>query len=60
MKQTKITEFYKKNVASITRVTRGQHPVTKSWHCIECGEDMGINNPRQLCGTYKCFKSGFY
>lgn len=51
MKQTKITEFYKKNTKVITK---GQHPVTKSWHCIECGEDMGINNPRQLCGKYKC------
>ena len=22
--------------------------------CIECGEDMGINNPRQLCGKTYC------
>ena len=22
--------------------------------CISCGIDMGINNPRQLCGKTKC------
>jgi hypothetical protein len=22
--------------------------------CIKCGQDMGINNPRQLCGKTKC------
>lgn len=23
--------------------------------CLECGEDMGLNNPRQLCGKTKCY-----
>lgn len=23
--------------------------------CVECGEDMGINNPRQLCGKLYCY-----
>jgi hypothetical protein len=23
--------------------------------CLECGEDMGDMNPRQLCGKYYCF-----
>lgn len=23
--------------------------------CLECGEDMGLNNPRQLCGKYMCY-----
>ena len=27
---------------------------TQSWHCLLCGEDMGINNPRQLCGKTFC------
>ena len=22
--------------------------------CLECGEDMGIDNPRQLCGKTYC------
>ena len=22
--------------------------------CTECGVDMGISNPRQLCGKYVC------
>ena len=27
---------------------------TNSWHCLTCGVDMGIHNPRQLCGKWKC------
>lgn len=23
--------------------------------CLECGEDMGIHNPRQLCGKTFCY-----
>lgn len=33
----------------------GYNEITNSWHCIECGEDMGPNNPRQLCGKYFCY-----
>lgn len=29
-----------------------------SWYCIECGVDMGPNNPRQFCGKYMCFNYG--
>ena len=25
--------------------------------CLECNIDMGINNPRQLCGKTKCLYS---
>ena len=25
--------------------------------CIECGIDMGPNNPRQLCGKIRCLYS---
>ena len=32
----------------------GFNPETNSWHCLECGVDMGIYNPRQLCGKYYC------
>jgi hypothetical protein len=26
----------------------------KSWYCLDCGEDMGIQNPRQFCGKTRC------
>lgn len=32
----------------------GYNDKTKSWHCSQCGIDMGINNPRQLCGKIRC------
>ena len=32
----------------------GYNPETDSWHCLECGEDIGKNNPRQLCGKIYC------
>ena len=25
-----------------------------TWHCLECGVDMGSCNPRQLCGKNQC------
>jgi hypothetical protein len=34
----------------------GFNPETENWHCLECGDDMGPNNPRQLCGKYFCHK----
>ena len=32
----------------------GYKETTNSWHCLECGDDMGPTNPRQLCGKYFC------
>lgn len=32
----------------------GYNEKTNSWHCLECGDDMGPTNPRQLCGKYFC------
>ena len=32
----------------------GYNSETGSWHCLECGEDMGKTNPRQLCGKIYC------
>ena len=29
-----------------------------SWKCLECGVDMGVMNPRQLCGKTRCYLSG--
>ena len=32
----------------------GYNSKTDSFHCLNCGIDMGSHNPRQLCGKYKC------
>lgn len=32
----------------------GYNPESDSWHCLECGVNMGPQNPRQLCGKYYC------
>lgn len=33
----------------------GYNKDTGDWHCLECGENMGQNNSRQLCGKYRCY-----
>ena len=35
----------------------GYNTETGSWHCIECGIDMGPDNPRQLCYKTFCYNS---
>lgn len=42
-----------KSVAS--NIIKGYNQNTDSWHCIECGIDMGSCNPRQLCGKTFCY-----
>ena len=32
----------------------GYNSNTNSWHCVNCGIDMGPQNPRQLCGKTYC------
>jgi hypothetical protein len=32
----------------------GYNEETDSWHCVECGVDMGPCNPRQLCRKSFC------
>lgn len=49
-KQTIITDYFKKE----EKIIYGYNEKTDSWHCIECGTDMGPMNPRQLCGKTKC------
>ena len=46
--QTKMTDFY------YPKKVYGYNKKTHSWHCTSCGTDMGIHNPRQLCGKYYC------
>lgn len=61
MYQKLMTDFYKiikfdknnKNQKNKNKIY-GYNSKTYSWHCVECGIDMGINNPRQLCGKIYC------
>ena len=55
-KQSLITTFFTKDVKEI----KENKNIKKedSWYCIECGVDMGPNNPRQFCGKYMCFNYG--
>ena len=46
-KQTRITDYF-------DTVNRGYNHKTGDWHCIQCGDNMGPNNPRQLCGKTRC------
>lgn len=52
MKQKFITDFYK--IKKETNKIKGYNKKTNSWHCLECGCDMGKNNPRQYCGKTCC------
>lgn len=60
--QTKITDFFKGNreaslEKNISKKVYGYCKKTGSWHCTECGQDMGSQNPRQLCGKTYCYWS---
>jgi len=62
MNQTKITDFYKYKPKKILnrRIDKknkvyGYNKETDSWHCTQCGVDMGSGNPRQLCGKWICY-----
>ena len=35
-------------------VVKGFNQITGSWHCIVCGESMGVGNPRQFCRKSYC------
>lgn len=62
MKQKLITDYF--NVISsnkrirlennVVEIVLGYNPKKESWHCIGCGIDMGLNNPRQLCRKTYC------
>ena len=61
--QTLITNFFIKTETIKTETIKtiktekkiyGYNETTNSWHCLECGDDMGTMNPRQLCGKYYC------
>jgi len=69
MKQKLITDYYtcsKKNKLNIEfdnnifdnnifdKKIYGYNLITNSFHCLSCGIDMGIENPRQLCNKTWC------
>lgn len=68
-KQTYITQFFieKNDIKKEKEIEnekdiknekiRGYNPHTDSWHCTECGIDMGKMNSRQLCGKIYCLYS---
>lgn len=44
-----------KNVPKfLNNTTHGYNHKTNSWHCLLCGVDIGINNPRQLYAKTFC------
>ncbi len=47
-KQTLITDYFQKDTKEKTN------------YCVECGIDMGPQNPRQLCGKIFCENIKFY
>ena len=62
MSQTKMTDFYKykpkhrvlNKIIDKNKKVYGYNRKTDSWHCIQCGIDMGQEHPRQLCRKYYC------
>jgi hypothetical protein len=52
-KQTLMTDFFFK----IEKKVYGYNEITNSWHCLTCGVDMGPQNPRQLCGKWRCLET---
>ncbi len=62
LKQKLITDYFSKNKSNndsnpnqIIPKIYGYNESNGHWHCTECGEDMGPNNPRQLCGKNRCY-----
>jgi hypothetical protein len=52
-KQKLITDFFFK----LEKKVYGYNEITNSWHCLTCGVDMGPQNPRQLCGKWRCLET---
>ena len=40
-----------------TKIIKGYNPITNNWHCLECGDNMGPDNSRQLCRKFYCDKN---
>ena len=47
-------EFLVSSVESLASVEEEEELWEEKNLCVECGEDMGPQNPRQLCGKWRC------
>jgi len=50
-KQKLLTDYYE---TTLSNKVYGFNEKTMSFHCLTCGVDMGPQNPRQLCGKWRC------
>lgn len=50
-RQTLITDYYKP-----VKKTKKYKTFQFEWKCLECGDFLGYDNPRQLCGKSYCYK----
>jgi hypothetical protein len=55
-RQRLISEYYETDKSKKQKIVYGYNSETNSWHCLTCGIDMGPQNPRQLCGKWRCLE----
>jgi len=48
LNQRKITDYFAR------MLVKGYNHRTREWHCLVCGENMGLENSRQLCRKWYC------
>ena len=61
MTQKLITDYFKtSNINKKRKRNNIDDNETFSWNCLECGVDMGIDNPRQLCRKSYCGNVYFF
>lgn len=58
-RQRLISEYYEVDKNKKQKIVYGYNSETNSWHCLSCGVDMGPQNPRQLCGKWRCPNESF-
>ena len=52
-KKEKVKEKVKEKEEKEEKI-KGYNKHTDEWHCIICGQNMGKENSRQLCGKWIC------
>ena len=58
-RQRLISEYYEAENYKKQKIVYGYNSETNSWHCLTCGADMGPQNPRQLCGQWRCLSEEY-
>lgn len=48
------SESNDQNDTVMEEIVYGYNEASDDWHCMQCGVNMGPNNPRQLCCKYYC------